>query len=58
MTLLHPLKNVSVTIPMLQTDVVFDKYHEISTKDHERMQRASEVVIDYDLSIASHLPNA
>ena len=36
--------------------VVFDKYHDISAKDHERMRRASEVVIDYDLSIASHLP--
>ena len=36
--------------------VVFDKYHDISAKDHERMRRASEVVIDCDLSIASHLP--
>ena len=33
--------------------VVFDKYHDISAKDHERMRRASETVIDYDLSIAS-----
>ena len=36
--------------------VVFDEYHDISAKDHERMRRAIEVVIDYDLSIASHLP--
>ena len=33
----------------------FDKYENISAKDNERMWRASEVVIDYDLSIASHL---
>ena len=33
----------------------FDKYKAISAKDNERMWRASEVVIDYDLSIASHL---
>ncbi|MCG7883058.1 MAG: hypothetical protein JAY96_15870 [Candidatus Thiodiazotropha endolucinida] len=36
--------------------VVFDKYQDVSAKDHERMRRAGEVVIDYDLSIASHLP--
>ena len=36
--------------------VVFDKYQDISAKDHDRMRRASEVVIDYDFSIASHLP--
>ena len=33
----------------------FDKYENISAKDNERMWRASEVVIDYDLSIISHL---
>ena len=33
----------------------FDKYEKIFSKDNERMWRASEVVIDYDLSIASHL---
>ena len=36
--------------------VVFDKYQDISAKDHERMQQASGTVLDYDLSIASHLP--
>ena len=36
--------------------VVFDKYLDVSAKDHERMRRASEVVIDYDISITSHLP--
>ena len=36
--------------------VVFDKYQDVSAKDHERMRRASEVVIDYELSVASHLP--
>ena len=33
----------------------FDKYKDISAKDNERMWRASEVVNDYDLSIARHL---
>ena len=33
----------------------FDKYKDISAKDNERMWRARKVVIDYDLSIASHL---
>ena len=33
----------------------FYKYKDISDKDNARMWRASEVVIDYDLSIASHL---
>ena len=33
----------------------FDKYEDISAKDNERMWRASEVVINYDLSVASHL---
>ena len=35
---------------------VFEKYQDISTKDHGRMWRASEVVINYDLSIEIHLP--
>ena len=33
----------------------FDKYEDISAKDNEKMWRASEVVIDYNLSTASHL---
>ena len=33
----------------------FDKYGNISAKDNESMWRASEVVIDFDRSIASHL---
>ena len=36
--------------------IVFDKYHNISAKDHERMQRAGEVIIDYELSITTSLP--
>ena len=35
--------------------VAFNKYQDIS-KDHDRMQQASGAVLDYDLSIASHLP--
>ena len=32
----------------------FDKYENISAKDNERMWRAREIVIDYDLSTLSH----
>ena len=33
----------------------FEKYEDISAIDNKRIWRASEVVIDYDLSISSHL---
>ena len=36
--------------------VVFDKYQDIFAKDHDRMRQAIGAVLDYDLSIASHLP--
>lgn len=36
--------------------IVFDKYHDVSAKDHERMRRAGEVLIDYELSITTCLP--
>ena len=36
--------------------IVFDKYKDISAKDHERLRRAGDVVIDYELSITSPLP--
>ena len=36
--------------------IVFDKYQDVSAKDHERMRRAVEVPIDYELSITSPLP--
>ncbi len=36
--------------------IVFDKYKDISAKDHERMRRAGEMVIDYEFSITSPLP--
>ena len=36
--------------------VVFDKYQDISAKDQSRMRQASGAVLDYDLSIARHLP--
>ena len=36
--------------------VFFDKYQDISAKDHDRMQQAYGAVLDYDLSFASHLP--
>ena len=45
--LLHPAKNVCVTIPMLQRKL-------LSLTSTRRMRRTSEVVIDYDLSIANH----
>jgi len=36
--------------------LVIDKYQGISAKDHERMRRAGEAVIEYDISITSSLP--
>ena len=36
--------------------VVFDKYHDVSTKDHEHMRSAGDTVIDYELSISNPLP--
>lgn len=39
-----------------KTVVVFDKYQDTSAKDHERMRRANETVLDYDLSVTSILP--
>lgn len=36
--------------------LVLDKYHDVSAKDHERVRRAGEVLIDYELSITSPLP--
>ena len=36
--------------------VVFDKYKDISAKDHEIMRRAGEVFSNYNLSISSLLP--
>ena len=35
--------------------LVFDKNEDISAKDHERMRRAGDTFIDYDLSITRHL---
>ena len=42
--------------PDANKSVVLDKYQDVSSKDHERMRKASEIVIDYELSVASHLP--
>ena len=36
--------------------LVFDKYHDISAKDHERMRRAGLGSINYDLTINTPLP--
>ena len=36
---------------------MFDKYEEVSAKDHERTRHAGEVTISYELSITSPLPN-
>ena len=51
-------ERLSIYYPDANKIVVFDKYQDVSAKDHERMRRArlSEVVIDYELSVASHLP--
>lgn len=37
--------------------LVFDKYHEVSAKDHERMRRAGLRSISYDLTINTPLPS-
>jgi hypothetical protein len=37
--------------------LVFDKYHELSAKDHERMQCGDKSTTNYNLSINSLLPN-
>ena len=37
--------------------LVFDKYHKVSAKDHERMQRAGLSSINYDLTINTPLPS-
>ena len=36
--------------------LVFDKYQNVSAKDHERLRRSGDIIIDYDLSITSPLP--
>ena len=36
--------------------ILFDKYQDVSAKDHERMRRVGEVIVDYELSITSPLP--
>lgn len=37
--------------------LVFDKYHNVSAKDHERMRRAGLGSINYDLTINTPLPS-
>ena len=37
--------------------LVFDKYHDISAKDHERMRRAGLGSINYDLTVNTPLPS-
>ena len=37
--------------------LVFDRYDDLSAKDHERMQRAGEGSTDYNLAANSPLPN-
>jgi hypothetical protein len=37
--------------------LVFDKYHDISAKDHERMRRGGLGSISYDLTVNTLLPN-
>ena len=36
--------------------VFFDKYQYISAENHDRVRQAIWAVLDYDFSIASHLP--
>ena len=56
LTLLHHEEHLSHYPEATMKIVVFDKYPDISAKDHDRIRQASGVVLDYDLFIASHLP--
>lgn len=40
-----------------QKSLVFDKYHDLSAKDHERMRCGGKGTTDYNLTINSPLPN-
>ena len=56
LNLLHHEEHLSYYPEATKKIVVFDKYQDISAKDHDRFRQASGVVLDYDLFIASHLP--
>ena len=43
--------------PGTEKIMVFDRYGDISAKDRERIRRAGEGFIDYNLTINSSLPN-
>ncbi len=36
--------------------IIFDRYDDLSAKDHERVRRAGEGAIDYNVTISSQLP--
>ena len=52
----HEEQHSSHYIEATMKIVVFDKYPDISAKDHDRIPQASGVVLHYDLFTASHLP--
>ena len=56
LNLLHHEEHLSYYPEAIKKIVVFDKYQDISAKDHDRIRQASGVVLDYDLFFASHLP--
>ena len=37
--------------------LVFDKYYDLSIKDHERQRRGGEDTTDYNLTLTSQLPS-
>ena len=49
-------EHLSTYLEASKKTVVFDKYLDISVKDHDRMLQASGALLDYNLSIASNLP--
>ena len=43
--------------PGTEEILVFDRYYDISSKDHERIRRGGEGSTNYNLTINSPLPN-
>ena len=56
LNLLHRIEHLDNYPAASKKIVVFDKYQDISAKDHDKMRQVSGDAFDYDLSIASHLP--
>ena len=55
----HIVKSIKTRLSSLpgKKVLVFDKYHNVSAKDHERMRRAGLGSINYDVTINTPLPS-